>query len=88
MVVGASGQRDAPVVGGLDAVLVGQRSEELRLHRGGEPTGELVRLARARAVPSLPHAEEEHHPLDMARGDRRTHPVERMRERVPEAAFP
>ena len=65
VVVGSAGERDAPAVRRLDPVLVGERREERRRHRRREPARELVRLARARAVPSLPDREEEHHPLDV-----------------------
>ena len=87
VVVGAAGERDPARVRRLDAVLVGERGEEGGLDRSGEAARELVRLARACAVASLPGSEEQHHPLDVARRDRRPHAVERMRERVREAAL-
>ncbi len=87
VVVGAGGELNPARMNGLDPVPFGERRQESRLDRRREPARELVRLLRPRPVPSLPDGEEQQHPLDVRHGQRRPHPVERVRQRVGEAAL-
>ena len=87
MVVRARAERDAAGVARLDAVPRCEPFDERPRDRVGQRRGDRVRALRPGAVPSLPHREEEHHPLDVREGERRAHPVQRVRERVHEAPF-
>ena len=87
MIVRARGQRDPARVRRRDAVSLGELREVLRRHCGREPACKVVGLARSRAVPSFPDAEQEHHPLDVADREWGAHAVERMCECVCEAAL-
>ena len=86
MVVRAADKRNGAIVTGCHPMPVGQHGKGAGVHRLGESAGKAVVLARAGAVATFPHAEEQHHPLDVPRRDRRTHPVERMSERVRQTA--
>ena len=87
MIVRAGTERDAARVAWLDAVTLGEPLDERRRDRLGQRRGDRVGALRPRAVPPLPHREEEHHALDVREGERRAHPVQRVRERVHEAPF-
>ena len=87
VVVGAAGERDRPGVHRLEVVPTGQLREVPVRRRSRDPAGDEVRVLRPGAVPPLPDREEEHHPLDVPRRERRPHPVQRVRERVHEAAL-
>jgi hypothetical protein len=65
-------------------VPVREAREPLGCHRAREPAGELVRLARARAVASLPDPEDDEQLLHVLDRERAAHAVERVREGVHE----
>jgi hypothetical protein len=72
----------------LEAVSRRETVDQLRRCRLRDPARELVRLARARAVPALPYREEDEQPLEVLGRHRHAHPVERVGEPVREAALP
>ena len=87
MIVGAAGERDPPACAGA----IPWRSASVASRPGSTAAASLQASSfdslRPRAVASLPHPEQQHHPLDVSDRQRRAHPVERMRERVGEAAL-